>query len=67
MQLNRDDQKDPLVEVQSADPTAPRVQSRWVQVGTRAPVGEAKPRSLGIRPGKQDPKARKLHSEDAAE
>ena len=30
-------------------------------------MGEAEPRTPGIRPGKQDPKARKVQSEDAAE
>ena len=42
MQLNGDDQKDPLVEVQLADPTVPRIQSRWEQVGTRAPGGRSR-------------------------
>ena len=42
MQLNGDDQKDPLVEVQLADPTVPRIQSHWEQVGTRAPGGRSR-------------------------
>ena len=67
MQLNGDGQKDPFVEIRSAHPTAPRIRSRWAGGGPELQVGEAEPRTPGIRPGKQDPKARKVQSEDAAE